>query len=63
MKCFGGLKEVLQDDFPVRCHDGFGMKLDAVHGIKAVLHGHDLPVIGDGGDFEIRRERSCLGGK
>lgn len=31
------------------------MKLDAVHGIKAVLHGHDLPVIGDGGDFEIRR--------
>jgi len=51
------MEEAVEESVPVLGQCGLGMKLDADDGMLAVLEGHDLTVIGGGGDAEDRGKR------
>src|SRR5262245_16090533 len=56
----GDLEEILQDLVALLRSDAFGMELHAMHRQRAMLHRHDQPVIGLGGDMQAVRQRRAV---
>src|SRR5579859_7927589 len=56
----GDVEEVGQQLVAAFRSDGFRMELHAVHRARAVLHAHDLAVLGPGGDLQLGRQHLLL---
>ena len=56
-------KEVFEDLAAHRGHDGLGMELEAEDGVVLVCNGHDLTVLGAGGDGQAVRDGLGIGGE
>ena len=56
-------KEVFEDLPAHRGHDGLGMELKAEDGVVLVCDGHDLTVLGAGGDGQAVRDGLGIGGE
>ena len=56
-------KEVFEDFSAHRGHDGLGMELEAEDGAALVCDGHDLTVLGAGGDGQAVRDGLGIGGE
>ena len=56
-------KEVFEYLAAHRGHDGLGMELEAVDGAVLVCDGHDLTVLGAGGDGQAVRDGLGIGGE
>src|SRR5262245_61684658 len=56
----GDLQEVLQDLVALLRRDALGVELHAVDRQRAVLHRHDQPVVGFGGDVQAFRQSRAV---